>query len=639
MKTYLTTTAVALALATSHASANSDQTDIEQILDGIQSALNGITADAGGSDISQSATNAGNLIARGDESLDDVSQEVFRMRQIARNWLTALDGGGGFEDVVQEATNVLNSISVDPGDSDEIATLAVSAVSIEEIDQRALGNRFGPDQVATNRIFFDEDSLDFDQSAVNAVNLVSAAGVDITQPGVVGPWWRPRFEDGVEQTILSFRQVARNTVVGDDANDNLVDVVQSATNVGNSVEAGNVTDDIKQIVYWTSQSAGNRINVPADIRDFSQSATNVLNSISVDEIDDILQRVGLSRQSARNVIITDDDLEVPRIKRDGIKLNTQDAVNAANIATFSTADWVKQSAYATDQSAVNIIWGLGRNIPSYSHNDDIDDVAQTATNVVNSVNAEEGTADRLYQYVNEVDQFARNFIDYGRNVDDVTQEATNAANIAQFGSIDYHTEQVYHDNRGGYAQQAINRVSRGDRDGSISDLVQSATNVINSLSGDALPADYRWYDVDVYQLADLYDDNNDQLATNFVRFGTGGLEDLEQSATNVANSISVASLGGRTVQVGVHVDQEAYNTALGRGSVSGNVDVNQAATNATNLISAGSLPDLAGVTDILQESITSQQYAMNELVSFGSVTDFTQSAVNVANSISVPATP
>ncbi|MBO6626644.1 hypothetical protein [Rhodophyticola sp.] len=558
MKTYLTTTAVALALATSPALANSSQTDIDQILDGVQEALNSIYAYGGGTDIDQTATNAGNIISRGSESLDDIFQDVDPMSQLAENYLE--DGpGGGWTDVNQAATNVLNSLSMDGADSLEDVT--------QKVDDTA--------QIASNSILFDADSAELVQAAVNAANIVSADGVEL--------------DNNAYQRIDDTYQEAINNAVGDDGHDDLDDITQAATNVGNSITMGDV-DDIRQKVTDSDQFAENFINIEDDLR------------------------------------------------AEAFDLNTQDAVNALNLASIVNGDTVRQKVDDVSQIARNYIDGA-------SSGDNIEEVAQAATNVANSLSlSPEDTSglelNVLLQEIDDMEQVAYNEIDYGADISDISQAATNAANIAAFQDIEESVDQFYFDSY----QSAENVVFYGSYTAQVADLTQAATNVINSLSGDSIENGSGGWDL--LQYTNMFGYGEMQYAGNYVSFGDGGLVNLEQAATNAANLVSVEELRGTSRQFAISLDQISQNVAepgywAWGGDVVGQVDVTeQSATNAANILTAVELPDLSGTTDIVQVSVWGDQFAANSLDTFGgNVSNFAQSAVNVANSISLPSAP
>ena len=579
MHKYLTTTAVSFVLAASPALA--DETDIDQILNGVQNALNAVYAADGGVDIDQTATNAGNIISRGPDSLDDIYQLANGVSQTATNYVNSTDGVNtvgpfpvpgngalnGFENVTQAATNVLNSLSMDSG------------ASVETIRQRA---RF-TDQEAANAVFYDGDSINIDQTAINAANLVNAPTTELTED--------------VSQRMRGGSQLATNDAIGDDYFDDLDDVVQSATNVANSVSAMEV-DDVRQSIRGSDQRAINTIEVYDDLR------------------------------------VTDLDL------------NVQEAVNAANLISITDdGDDLRQRSVFSEQVAYNMILGPDTYPGNPDHGDVVEDVAQTATNVTNSVSGgESGTIiDTIGQRSLFLVQRAGNLVDMGDSITGLTQDATNAANIAQFNDLGVGTfggaRQWW---SGGY-QTATNVVAFGLGDAAVYDLAQAATNVINSLSGDDInDSAPGGTGVAVSQVVDM-SGLSGQLAGNFVSFGSedgDGLTDVTQAATNAANLITLDELRGVTVQ-DAYVQQVAGNVAIpnlasffagGSGDI---VNLDQSAVNAVNVISANELPDILGATDISQTA-SGFQLSTNIAATTASVSGVTQAATNVANSIGMP---
>lgn len=602
MKKYLATTAVSLALVGSPALAgHTNNTDITQILHGVQVALNALYAGDGGADIDQAATNAGNIISRGADSLDDVLQRAHGVQQTATNYVNSAPIPGEterlnndhFVNVSQAATNVLNSLSMESGAS-------VSTI---------LQDAHHTNQLAENLLFFDGDTVNVDQTAVNAVNLVSAP--------------ETRLRDDVDQVAHGIRQRATNDAVGDDFRDDLTNIIQSATNVANSVSAARV-DDIDQEIKRGDQRAINNIEVYDDFR-FDED------------------------RLADDAPWDDEDLNA----------NMQTAVNAANLISISgNGDNLVQHSLWSTQLAYNMVTGPQGYPTNPRYGDAIEDLQQTATNVTNSisVDGDDSVIDKIHQGSIGLVQSAGNLIDMGDSMEDVTQEATNAANIAQFDELirGHHHVGAYQYWAGG-RQSALNIVAFGLGDAGVQDLTQSATNVINSLSGNVIntPSGGSHHATHTAVVQEVDMRRGGQLAGNFVSFGrednTGisfvdapglGLNDVTQTATNAANMISVDDLGAVTVQR-AYVMQVAGNVAVpnlrsfrvgGSGDI---VDLTQSATNAVNVISATDLPDISGPTDITQVS-SGFQLATNIAATAGAVSGVTQAATNVANSISTP---
>lgn len=200
------------------------------------------------------------------------------------------------------------------------------------------------------------------------------------------------------------------------------------------------------------------------------------------------------------------------------------------------------------------------------------------------------------------------------------------------------------------AQTATNRI---DDFKTVENVVQTATNIGNSVSiedlGDDLP------DMSsMTQIASGY-----QKAWNYIEFGGGGYNgpeyvlgedgqldiDHTQSALNAVNLINVPSLGAPVYQENTTY-QEAINTATFEGHTwgwgwSGDVDdLTQSATNVANSISAAGFFTFEECECIEIEQISnSTQLASNTISGatswgLGSLNEAVQNATNVANSIS-----
>ncbi|SEP97092.1 hypothetical protein SAMN05428969_1345 [Devosia sp. YR412] len=220
------------------------------------------------------------------------------------------------------------------------------------------------------------------------------------------------------------------------------------------------------------------------------------------------------------------------------------------------------------------------------------------------------------------------------DVDDATaivQEAINAGNLISVGdaeaaAIDLANVHQY----GDVYQFALNKLEGDGWASDFTDVTQSATNVLNSISGDVVTA--------VEQTAE-----GSQTAKNKI-IGTYGstFVDLEQAATNVVNTVTAGT--SKTIEQVAHADQNASNLIIGGwggyDNIGADVDwdaedvtYTQAALNAANLIS---LEKLTGA--ITQDVSYNPQQALNTAIFHGydpDVYDFGQSATNVINSVTV----
>jgi hypothetical protein len=174
-------------------------------------------------------------------------------------------------------------------------------------------------------------------------------------------------------------------------------------------------------------------------------------------------------------------------------------------------------------------------------------------------------------------------------------------------------------------QAALNKITDATKALDISQTAVNAANLIN-LPEEELD--------DVMQIA-----VGGQLASNFIEFSKsfdanatvdGKLVPSSQSATNVANSVTVAEVSDTLKQFSA-MGQVATNVADSTHWGTDVWDLKQTSVNAANLVTVG---DLGKSVEIGQLSLT-DQFAMNKLDVNGAVTNVVQSATNVANSIGV----
>lgn len=365
-------------------------------------------------------------------------------------------------DVTQEAVNAANLVSlVDAGD-------------LTEVYQKSMVK-----QIAVNSIeapkFNKVDVVGAVQEATNVANSISFGKDDGT---------------GTAEALEKIKQksygdqFAMNKI--DDAD--LADTVeQTAVNAANlvtlSVDAGAI-DKIKQM-STSEQTAINDIDTGwnwgyygpyrngAVITDVTQSATNVANSISLGEIGETGSMLDEVSQGAFVDQYAVNDIKVALTAEDV----AQEAVNATNLITSDLADLseVSQMAFG-DQDALNTIefkdWIDGNAIVDGA----VVPSSQSATNVINSVSAPE-IRTTLAQF-SAVDQKARNVADSvssSSKVWDLNQTAVNATNLVSIGTIggDLELDQLAF-----VSQNASNLI---DANGTVEAVVQSATNVANSI--------------------------------------------------------------------------------------------------------------------------------------------------------------
>jgi hypothetical protein len=255
---------------------------------------------------------------------------------------------------------------------------------------------------------------------------------------------------------------------------------------------------------------------------------------------------------------------------------SQTAINAGNLLDLSD-----EYSKLGDVNQTDFAWQLASNYAS-SFRGSFDDLTQAATNVANSISA----VDKL-DNVNQLalaPQLATNFADAASYTGNVKQTATNVAN-----SIDDVTD-----------ASGIKQVAGGP---------QIASNKIG-------------YDASHFFLSDDVALNARQSATNVSNIAT--VDTLADFSTQVSGSLQVAS--NATAYFGSpHFLQ--VPDSVGK--------LTQDATNATNILSLGAdLPGSHSFLPELSQTATGAQLAQN-LVIAPSLTDkVTQTATNVANSIS-----
>lgn len=408
----MTTTALAAVLAFP---AVAEQTDIDQVVAALQTALNTIEIGDDASEVSMAATNAANLISLSGEGedLDDVTQNG-AVAQIAVNDFDT-DAKLGtpmaeLEEIDQSATNVLNSIQLgEPGQ--EINTLTQGALLVQQTAE----NQIDVDPLGAGGF-----SEEIDQDAVSAINLASLNDV----------------EESLTQEAGLSGQSAFNDI---DVRDGLDDVTQDATNVINSAS---IADDLDgpavQNAAANTQGALNnadKADAGASINDLIQAATNVSNSITVGADTEIAgsieQNYLLGNQDAANFIefetagLSGEEPKIPEGGTDPEVVIDQSALNAVNMASVTDMGaFVSQSALFSLQNATNTATG-----PSGYGN--VDNFGQQAMNVANILSAGSlpdisGTQEVTQTFGGQ--QNAVNTLAFGNDLLEVTQAATNVAN-------------------------------------------------------------------------------------------------------------------------------------------------------------------------------------------------------------------
>lgn len=257
-----------------------------------------------------------------------------------------------------------------------------------------------------------------------------------------------------------------------------VEVDQDAVNAANLVNLVNAQglDSISQW-SWLKQVASNSLTgfLPV-ISDVSQSATNVVNSISLEtanKLDKIDQSAKIDQTAANDIAVAYKITDV-----------SQEAVNAANLITVDVSPdlyKVEQNAVG-HQVAVNSITFL-KSLDGNALDDEGELIpsAQSATNVANSATVQK-VSKTLSQFSftgqvasNTVDSVA-DWVGYGSSkIWDLDQSAVNAANLVQIGQINDSLDISQVAFAGQLATNSI------DVNGTVENVMQSATNVANSI--------------------------------------------------------------------------------------------------------------------------------------------------------------
>ncbi|MFN7023643.1 MAG: hypothetical protein ACK4QP_03820 [Pseudorhizobium sp.] len=291
-------------------------------------------------------------------------------------------------------------------------------------------------QEALNDIEDVTEATDVVQEAVNAANLVSlvsAGNLDtILQKSAVEQDAENSIESGYTWKQYGYSwKLVRDYVTIDD-------VTQSATNVANSVSLGDkklegtadVLDWIKQGAF-VDQYATNDIKVADTVLDVSQTAVNAANLITL-EMDapdlDKVSQFAVGDQDALNTIEFKEWIDGNATdKKDNIIPSTQDATNVVNSVSVESVNYTLAQFSAVDQKARNVADSVGSNSKIW-------DFEQTAVNAANLVSIGEIDVGLGIGQLAFVSQNASNLIDANGTVEAVVQSATNVAN--SIGDLD-----------------------------------------------------------------------------------------------------------------------------------------------------------------------------------------------------------
>jgi hypothetical protein len=347
-----------------------DNTDVSQVLDGVQSALNSISVGNNNSNVHQSAVNAANLISLEKINLNNVTQSATGP-QSATN--TADTTAGMWNKLIQEATNVANSVDLGTNTSADVSVLIQSATG---------------DQVAKNSGGFAQAASTIKQSATNAANLASVD--DIT--GSVNQ----SFSGAASQYASnSFAMHVYSWTTGEGE---ITGLKQAAVNVANSIDA--------DVVANSSASP--------DLQQAAYGPQTALNTVTFGFGNDY---------SGRVYPVTPDEL--------GLSSSSQEATNAVNIASVNTLSGSASQLAALTQKAANSAsyapsgggWTAG----------EVVGLKQTGTNAANILTAKalpslSGVTDITQNATSSMSQSVSNIISTPAYVQDIHQSATNVVN-------------------------------------------------------------------------------------------------------------------------------------------------------------------------------------------------------------------
>jgi hypothetical protein len=349
--------------------------------------------------------------------------------------------------------------------------------------------------------------------------------------------------------ILGATQQALNSIYT--TNNDFGTNSQTAENAANLVNFNAALDHVNQIATGDQTAVNSATSHWGILQNLTQSATNVANSLDLanshgnvtgaDDVDFVAQDssflwFGATDQYAKNVASFQQAYEGPASAVGDDAVPSQSAVNALNLVSV---DDIELGAYQdvshwTSQKAINKIEISQPNLDTPGP---INNANQAATNVANSVNA--SSAKFIIQKDNGL-QLALNSIEIGAGFKDdasyapdllnATQAATNVSNTATVDTLDWFSAQ-----QSNQTQVAVNLAEYGNdwtnagyQDGNVNKLAQTAINATNLLTTttSGLPSH-------VLQIA-----TGSQLAKN-VLTTPGGINNITQAATNIANSVSM----------------------------------------------------------------------------------------------------
>lgn len=248
---------------------------------------------------------------------------------------------------------------------------------------------------------------------------------------------------------LGGHQWAKNLIVDvDDAQD----IVQTAVNAGNLINLEDLTEDLGTISQTASVSQfafnlitaeeGGYFEPDSVFYNIEQAATNVVNSVTADVAINVRQSVS-SNQTALNTILGGSGGYDADLGEDGELLaDTQAAVNAANLVDIRAINNEIVQISTGTQTAINTAVFEPSGFGHFTEVPDVYDLTQSATNVTNNVTIGEFDISGFCACEFEVDQYADagqiavNTLSALGDVQNIVQSATNVANSISMPSAD-----------------------------------------------------------------------------------------------------------------------------------------------------------------------------------------------------------
>lgn len=273
-------------------------------------------------------------------------------------------------------------------------------------------------------------------------------------------WWFPGYPGGgddgecieclddavnIEQIVSGFQKAFNNI----SAVNNVSDATQTAVNAANLISLDDLdvsVDDIGKVTQdadpYLFQFADNDIyaGLFSALYNIEQSASNVVNVFSGPEVNEIIQNAASTQTAFNTIEYGKGGYDADALYDGDTLLPTQAALNAANLITVEHLTGSASQMSDVAQTAINTMSfsGDGHYVPHWV-DVDVWDVGQTATNVANVFSAT--TIDGLdcgcvsiMQEAGAV-QFALNDLSgsgWNTDMSNIVQQATNIANSISY---------------------------------------------------------------------------------------------------------------------------------------------------------------------------------------------------------------